>query len=149
MYHHHANFPGGMYTNYAIYSPAVPVFKTDDGELLPEPYLCGFVTAPAVNAGVIGADDRRHVRREMQARVAKVLAIMAGRGHDAVVLGAWGCGVFKNDPEMIADLFAGELRVRFAGVFDVVAFAVLDSTADEHIIGPFAERFGGVTSPQG
>lgn len=149
MYAHHAPMPGGMYTNYALYSPAVPVFKDDEGELLNEPYLCGFVTAPAVNAGAIGRDEKRHVRGEMAARVRKVLAIMAGHGHGAVVLGAWGCGVFKNDPEMIADLFAGELRGRFAGVFDVVAFAVLDSSADGHVIGPFAERFGGLTSPQG
>ena len=149
MYRHHAH-PGGLYTNYAIYSPAVPVFKDDDGELLDEPYPCAFVTSPAVNAGALRHDeDRRQVRREMADRVEKVLAIMAGQGHDAVVLGAWGCGVFKNDPEMIADLFAGELRGRFAGVFDVVAFAVLDSTADGSTIGPFADRFGGVTSPQG
>jgi uncharacterized protein (TIGR02452 family) len=148
MYRHHTH-AGGIYSNYAIYSPAVPVFKDDDGELLDEPYPCAFVTAPAVNAGALRHDeDRRAVRREMAERVEKVLAVMAGQGHDAVVLGAWGCGVFKNDPEMIADLFAGELRGRFAGVFDVVAFAVLDSTADGSTIGPFADRFGGVTSPQ-
>jgi uncharacterized protein (TIGR02452 family) len=74
---------------------------------------------------------------------------MAGHGHDAVVLGAWGCGVFRNDPEMVAELFAGALRGRFAGVFDVVAFAVLDGTADGSTIRPFAERFGGVISPPG
>ena len=57
--------------------------------------------------------------------------------------------MFKNDPKMIADLFADALRVRFSGVFDVVAFAVLDSSRDGSTIGPFADRFGGVTSPQG
>ena len=30
MYQHHASMSGGFYTNYAIYSPAVPVFKDDD-----------------------------------------------------------------------------------------------------------------------
>src|SRR5205814_6075588 len=53
MYRYHAPMPGGMYTNYAIYSPDVPVFKNDDGELLAEPYLCSFITSPAVNAGAI------------------------------------------------------------------------------------------------
>lgn len=150
MYRHHAHLSGGMYTDYAIYSPGVPVFKDDDGELLDDSYLCAFVTSPAVNAGTLRHDEDPHaVRGAMRERVRKVLAIMAGHGHDAVVLGAWGCGVFKNDPEMVAELFAGELRGRFAGVFDVVAFAVLDSTADGHVIGPFADRFGGVTSPQG
>src|SRR5205823_13858109 len=53
MYRHHAPMPGGMYTNYAIYSPGVPVFRTDDGGLLDEPHPCAFVTAPAGNAGAI------------------------------------------------------------------------------------------------
>ena len=77
----------------------------------------------------------------MEKRIAKVLAVMAGHGHDAAVLGAWGCGVFGNDPEVIAGLFAGALRTRFAGVFAKVVFAVLDTT-DGETVRPFAERFG-------
>jgi uncharacterized protein (TIGR02452 family) len=141
MYRHHAPMPGGWYTNYAIYSPDVPVFKDDEGELLDEPYLCGFVTAPAVNAGVIRDRDRGPIREEMRDRVEKVLAVMAGHGHDAAVLGAWGCGVFKNDPEVIAGLFAKALRGRFANAFRKVVFAVLDSSDEKHFIGPFNSRF--------
>lgn len=140
MYPHHAPLPGGMYTNYAIYSPAVPVFKDDDGTPLPEPYPCGFVTAPAVNAGAIRPEERGRVRGEMAERVGKVLAVAAGHGHDAVVLGAWGCGVFKNDPALIADLFREALATRFAGVFDVVVFAVLDTSAAA-TYRAFADRF--------
>jgi len=72
-------------------------------------------------------------------RIHKVLAIMAGHSHDAAVLGAWGCGVFKNDPEVVAGLFAEALRGRFRGVFAKVVFAVLSS--DGKTIRPFAERF--------
>jgi uncharacterized protein (TIGR02452 family) len=143
MYRHHAALSGGFYTNYAIYSPAVPVFKDDDGEVLDEPYLCAFVTAPAVNAGVFAKEHkpgrRDVVRDEMADRIEKVLTIMAGHGHDAAVLGAWGCGVFRNDPEVIAELFAQTLRGRFAGAFAKVVFAVL--SPDGETIRPFAERF--------
>lgn len=139
MYRHHAS-KDAFYTNYAIYSPAVPVFKDDDGEPLDAPYLCAFVTSPAVNAGAIRAKHRDPVRDEMADRIEKVLTIMAGHGHDAAVLGAWGCGVFRNDPEMIADLFARALRGRFTGAFAKVVFAVLD-TGDGETIRPFEERF--------
>ncbi|MFO0826263.1 MAG: TIGR02452 family protein [Gemmataceae bacterium] len=142
MYRHHATMPGGWYTNYAIYSPNVPVIKDDHGELLDEPYLCGFVTSPAVNAGVIRDKERSPIAEAMRDRIDKVLAIMAGHGHDAAVLGAWGCGVFKNDPEVIAQLFAKSLRGRFSGAFAKVVFAVLDSSDEKHFIGPFEERFG-------
>lgn len=78
-------------------------------------------------------------------RIDKVLAIMAGHGHDAAVLGAWGCGVFKNDPDAIAGLFAKALRGKFAGAFAKVVFAVLDSSEERYFIGPFAERFSPVS----
>jgi uncharacterized protein (TIGR02452 family) len=141
MYRHHAH-TDGFYSNYALYSPAVPVFKDDAGEPLDEPYLCAFVTSPAVNAGALRDTPRtgHRIRTEMERRVEKVLAVMAGHGHDAAVLGAWGCGVFRNDPELIADLFATALRGRFAGAFAKVVFAVL--SPDGETIRPFEERFG-------
>lgn len=145
MYREHAPTRGGFYTNAAIYSPGVPVFRDDDGDLMPDPFRCGFVTAPAVNAGVYlkeGRDRQKEITREMADRIDKVLTIMAGHGHDAAVLGAWGCGVFRNDPEIIAGLFREALVTRFSGCFRVVTFAVLDWSADRHFIGPFEERFG-------
>jgi uncharacterized protein (TIGR02452 family) len=146
MYAHHARHPDPLYTDYAIYSPDVPVFKTDAGDPLPEPYLCSFVTSPAVNAGVVrerARDRGAEVRAAMARRVRKVLAVMAGHGHDAAVLGAWGCGVFKNDPDVVAELFREALAARFTGAFARVVFSVLDWSADRHFIRPFEERFGG------
>lgn len=145
MYRQHAGTRGGFYTNHAIYSPDVPVFRDDDGDLLGEPYRCAFVTSPAVNAGTYlgeGKGKQPDVTREMRERVRKVLHVMAGHGHDAAVLGAWGCGVFRNDPEVIANLFHDALATRFAGVFKRIVFAILDWSDEKRFIGPFAERFG-------
>jgi len=46
--------------------------------------------------------------------------------HDAVVLGALGCGAFKNPPEVIAGLWMNLLKPggEFHGYFEVVLFAV-------------------------
>jgi uncharacterized protein (TIGR02452 family) len=74
----------------------------------------------------------------MAERVRKVLAVMAGHGHAAAVLGAWGCGVFRNDSDVIADLFREALATRFAGVFDAVVFAVSGGGENHRA---FAERF--------
>jgi uncharacterized protein (TIGR02452 family) len=143
MYRAHAPTRGGFYTNYAIYSPGVPVFRDDDGDLLAEPYRCAFVTSPAVNAGTYLKDGgkQQDVTREMRDRIDKVLTIMAGHGHNAAVLGAWGCGVFRNYPEVIADLFREALMTRFAGAFRRVVFAVLDWSEERRFIGPFERRF--------
>src|SRR5690348_13092909 len=134
-----------MYTNYAIYSPDVPVIRADDGTLLPRPYLCSFITSPAVNAKVVLERDpsrRPEVRDAMGARVHKVLTVAAVHGHDAVVLGAWGCGVFGNDSQEVAELFRRALAEEFRGVFARVVFAVLDWSEDRCFIGPFLNIFG-------
>ena len=146
MYAHHARNPDPMYADHAIYSPDVPVFKADAGDPLPAPYPCSFVTSPAVNAGVVRERTpgrEADIRAAMARRADKVLAVMARHGHDAAVLGAWGCGVFRNDPAAVADLFREALAGRFAGAFARVVFAVLDTTAERRFIRPFEERFGG------
>jgi len=50
-------------------------------------------------------------------------------GHTAIVLGAYGCGAFKNDPNRVAQLFWTLLGPggEFEGRFGVVIFAIMKS----------------------
>ena len=146
MYARHAQSHDALYTSSAIYTPDVPVFRDDAGQLLDTPYLAAFITALAVNAGVVLARDpsrRNAVTATMRERIARVLAIAAVHGHTALVLGAWGCGVFQNDPAEIAGLFATALRGPFHGAFAEVVFAILDTSAERRFIHPFERAFGG------
>ncbi len=77
----------------------------------------------------------------MEERVIRVLAIAAAHGHAALVLGAWGCGVFGNDPDEVAGLFRDALDGPFRGAFTRVVFAILDYAAGEPMIGPFRRAF--------
>ena len=144
MYTYHRQLRDSLYSDYAIYSPAVPVFREDDGTLLETPYPCAFITSPAVNAGAHANRSRGRRRRIpdiMQGRVELVLKVAAAHGHSALVLGAWGCGVFGNDPALIARLFGAALKETYRGVFAQVIFAVLDHSEDERFIGPFRDEF--------
>jgi uncharacterized protein (TIGR02452 family) len=145
MYEFHRARRDAMYTNYAIYSPDVPIIRTDDGTLLERPWLCSIITAPAVNAKAVLQRDpsrRPEIRLAMRERVHKVLTVSAVHGHDTVLLGAWGCGAFGNDGEEIAALFSEALRGRFFGVFARVFFAVTDWSKEQRFIGPFVSAFG-------
>jgi uncharacterized protein (TIGR02452 family) len=144
MYDHHRSLHDPMYTNWVIYSPDVPVFRLDEGQLLDEPYLCSFLTSPAVNVGALRHRARRgdEIHRVMQERVERVLGVAALHGHEVLVLGAWGCGVFQNDPEQIAELFQSALAGPFRGAFTHVVFAVLDSTSQQRSFGSFEQVFG-------
>jgi len=133
----------GLYSDWVIYSPAVPVFRGDDGELLSAPYPVSFLTCAAVNAKVARARRSEDaILAAMTRRVDRVLAVAAAHGHDALVLGAWGCGVFANDPDAIAARFAAALADRWRDRFAAVTFAIVDDWPDRRTIGPFDARFG-------
>jgi uncharacterized protein (TIGR02452 family) len=134
-----------LYTDHLIVSPRVPVFRDDADELLEEPWEVTVLTSPAPNAGALANDRPRlqQVAPTFRRRIEQVLAAAVAFDQTALVLGAWGCGVFRNDPDMFAGLF-GEFLLgpgRFARAFEHVAFAVLDRAG--RTIAPFARTFGG------
>jgi uncharacterized protein (TIGR02452 family) len=145
-YEANRNHRSALYTDHMIYSPLVPVFRDDQDRLLDEPWYVPMITAPAVNAGAVRSNEpgnRTRILEVMDRRIEYVLALATHHGHGALVLGAWGCGVFGNDPHEVASLFAGHLlgAGRYARAFSEVVFAVLDRRGDT--IGPFMEVFGG------
>jgi len=145
LYAFHRQRHDPLYTDYALYSPEVPVFRDDEGRLLDEPYRCAFITSAAVNASALlqrDPDRRTLIKPAMTERIRKVLTIGAALGHTAIVLGAWGCGAFGNDGHEIAALFKQALLVEFRGVYETVVFTVLDFSDDQRFIGPFKTVFG-------
>ncbi len=62
--------------------------------------------------------------------------------YQRLVLGAWGCGVFRNGPEG-GGAFRTHLAPggRFAGAFDRVVFGILDRTRDSAVRAAFERTF--------
>lgn len=118
---------GILYTDRVIHSPSVPVFRDDRGRLLPEAYPVSFLTSAAPNRAMIARDQPHLLPRvsgALAARADRVLRVAAAHGHRDLVLGAWGCGVFGNDPAEVARAFAAALAA--VPAFDRVVFAILD-----------------------
>ena len=139
-----------LYTHDVIYSPHVPVIRDEwTGRLLEQPWPLSFVTAAAPNAGVArkrGVSEQE-IRETLEVRAERVLRVAAAHGHDAIVLGAWGCGVFQNDPWAIAGIFGGLLSGKFSGAFRHVTFAIVGPVTN---MTPFQQTFAGglAVSPQ-
>ena len=134
-----------VYTDHVIYSPDVPVFRDHAGALLDAPWTVDVITAAAVNAKALlerDASRRVEIDRAMTGRIERVLQVAAHQGAEALVLGAWGCGAFRNDPEAMAARFRTALQGPFRGVFATVEFAIVDWSKDRRFLGPFARAFG-------
>ena len=151
LYEHNRNGGTCLYSDHMIYSPNVPVFRGDSGELLDAPYTVAFITAPAVNAGAVKRNEPQNIPLivpTLRQRIGKLLWVARENGHRTVILGAWGCGVFRNDPTIIADLFAEALEPGgpCSGWFDHVVFAIYDSSENQAIVTPFRRRFKSATN---
>ncbi|GAA4084327.1 TIGR02452 family protein [Streptomyces shaanxiensis] len=145
-YDHHRAHRDPFYTDRVIHSPGVPVFRDDRGRLLDEPYTAGFLTAAAPNAGVVRRTTPQRTAelpQALAARAERVLETAAAHGYRRLVLGAWGCGVFQNDPAQVAGAFRALLGPggRFAGAFEHVVFGILDRTPDSAVRAAFARAF--------
>jgi uncharacterized protein (TIGR02452 family) len=129
MYDWHRANAGALYASWVIYSPNVPVFRDDNEELLPEPWSVSILTSPAPNVWAYksggGGKSDTEIAKVISSRAARILSLACDKGHDSLVLGAWGCGVFGCDPEMVARVFRDLLTVGpFKGVFREVVFAI-------------------------
>ena len=136
-----------LYTDHMIYSPDVPFFRDEDNQFLTEPYFASVITAPAPNAGQIKEHETSSVRKiqeTLHRRVGQVLALCDAREHRTLLLGAWGCGVFQNEPVELAQSFKTWLESeRFTGAFERVVFAVYDPSKAKANLKAFEAVFPG------
>lgn len=132
-----------LYSDAMIYSPRVPFFRVRSESRLDRAFEASVITAAAPNAtrarrAGVGASELEAIFRR---RTGKLLALAEARGQLTLVLGAWGCGVFGNDPAMAADSFASWLEApRFSESFEHVVFAVFDPRPDEPVYATFVKR---------
>ncbi|CAF1288001.1 unnamed protein product [Adineta ricciae] len=122
-YSYHRHGERGVYSHRMIYSPRITIFRNDNGYLLPLPYHVGIITCPAPNAGVI--NDRIDSRNLMSERIKRVLYVFKAHKHDTLLLGAFGCGVFKNNPYDVALVFREQLESNlYKNSFKRIVFAI-------------------------
>lgn len=63
-------------------------------------------------------------------RLSRILDIAAAAGDEVVILGAFGCGAFENNPEVVARA-AKNVIAKHKKHFETIEFAVYCSPRDE------------------
>ena len=137
----------------AIYSPQVTVFREagPDYTLMENPFQVGVITNAALNMNgrfPIRLTPDGHIPEEGKAitrnKIRTILRIGLIKGHDSLVLGAFGCGAFKTPPREMAQLFKEVLtEEEFKDRYRVISFAILSDHNDRSgNLAAFLEVFG-------
>lgn len=117
---------GGVYTPYATIFRAG---RDQDYAFLDKPYKLSFVAVAAMNRE--GHHGLRLSPSEVEGtknKMRTILRIGLIHGHDAIVLGAFGCGAFKNPPAQIAALFKEVIEEdEFHDKYRKIVFAILEN----------------------
>lgn len=118
---------GGIYTPYAT------VFRSGDKDgnlFLSHPFKLSFVTVAAVDTPEL--DSPEHIAPKdvelTKNKMRTILRIGIIHGHDAIVLGAFGCGAFENPPRHIAQLFKEVINeTEFKNKYRKIVFAIIEN----------------------
>jgi len=133
---HRLEANNGYYSHSLIYSPRIVVFRDDYGGWI-EPFQVDVLTSAAVNAGEVRKTLRGQMLRrvieadiesQMGERMSRILFLFEKKGVKNLVLGSFGTGVFRNDVDVVARLWADLLSVpgaRFRNSFDRIVFAII------------------------
>lgn len=129
-----------LHNNDCVYTPDVCVFKSDTN--FPEP-LCkedwwkaNILTCAAPHlrerpsnvmnpcAGNVAAKiTYAELERLLKYRIRRIFEVAASHGNDVFVLGAFGCGAFRNPPEIVARVF-NDIMQDFLCHFESIEYAV-------------------------
>lgn len=141
----------------ALYLPSVQVFREAEPrlgyQLTKAPRKVAFLLASSLEKPKYEAKGRSYVltkSEEHDLLVAKATTILSAglaKGHDAIVITAFGCGFNGAPPQVVAAVFRDLLTGKFSNTYKHVTFAILEDencNKDHNPAGnlvPFQQEF--------
>lgn len=139
-YKPHRKAANPLYNNDCIYTPNVCVFKSDIN--FPEPlprdqwWKVNILTCAAPNLRErpsnlmnphAGYKQAKLTPAELEtlltSRIRRIFEVAVVNENEVLILGAFGCGAFRNPPEIVAKVFYNVMQ-DFLGCFDTVEYAI-------------------------
>lgn len=125
-----------------IYTPNATLFRDNENcgyRLMERPCKMSFISVAGVNRPALDGNGMivEYLIGTVKNKMRTIFRIGLDNGHDSLVLGALGCGAFKNPPQHIARLFHGVMEEKeFYGKYRLIVFAILDDHNAHHRHNP-------------
>lgn len=123
--------------NEAVYSPNVTVFRSNEKtnwKILSKPIKIDFIACPGIKFPVmknnmLNEEDIKILEDKIQL----ICQVAYKSSHDCLILGALGCGAWKNPPEHVAQIFRYKIMENL-GIFKKIVFPILKTDNDTYIL---------------
>ena len=117
-----------IYTDRMVISRNIYIIKDDQivpNPLIKQEYLkVDIITSPAPNLSTVKLDEKEYIEI-YTSRIKKVFRLAALYKNTTMIVGAFGCGTFKNPPEIAAKCFKTVLfDENYKNYFENVVFAI-------------------------
>ena len=139
-YYPHRSADNPLYNDDCIFTPKVKVFKGDTNfpELLPKEdwWDVDVITCAAPNLRKVPSNHMNpnagskkaeisymELKKLHTSRINRIFEVAIANKAEVLILGAFGCGAFCNQPELVAAVFA-ECTEKYRECFDIIEFAV-------------------------
>lgn len=155
-YLYHRNLRSFFYSDRLIYTKGVTVFKDDSDvpQLMPENerFQVDVITCSAPYIARRKYTNKTVLKELFKSRIKNIFEAAVDNGAEVLVLGAFGCGAFKNPPEIVAKAFHEVIEENaYHTKFKRIVFAIKSTVGDDPYmaclnITAFEEEFYGLSA---
>lgn len=108
-----------------IYTKNVTFFKDTNYDIM-DPKISDVITIPAINLREYSDITNEDYHRITRKKIFNILTYPHKMGVENIILGAFGCGVFKNDPSYISLIFREFLETGISKLYKNITFPILN-----------------------
>ena len=126
----------GLYTDRAIYTPNVRFFDKDGNTTVADVITCAAPNRSLMFRYNAFTDEENTKVLESRVEFLRDIAYLSSGDAREIILGAWGCGVFRQDPKVVGEKIA---KAFAKSPYNLVTFAIPDDTN----LKPFISCFNG------
>ena len=120
------------YTDTLIYSPQVCLFKDDITYEYLDTQRVDIITCPSAATRDAVGMTTEELRGILTYRLDGIIKSAIYNRAEVLILGAWGCGAFGQNTEVMAEIFSNVLS-HYKGYFKIIEFAIRSHTNKKEV----------------